>query len=98
MQPNGEGPTLPSNKSLLERFETVYHASFLTEESRKLGVRILFSKFDKIKSQFDSAWFKDRKALIKFEHNRPFSKGEILRLAPATDLEKNAYWSRIRAK
>lgn len=88
IQPNGKGPTLPSNKILLELLETVYHASFLTEESRKLSVRILFSTFDEIKSQFDSPFFKDRKAFIKFEHNRPFSKGEILRLAPATDPEK----------
>ena len=32
--------------------------------------------------------YSDRKAFIKFEHNRPFTKGEILRLAPATDPEK----------
>lgn len=81
-------PKLPSDKVLLELLEVTYHASFLTEESRKLGVRILFVEHDELKQQFDSPHSVDSKSLLKFDIKRPFSKSEILRLAPATDPEK----------
>ncbi|MFI5219704.1 MAG: putative sensor domain DACNV-containing protein [Bacteroidia bacterium] len=79
---------LPSDKILLELLETVYHASFLTEESRKIGVRVLYAQYETIKKDFDEPHAEGKKTLIKFDRYRLFSKSEILRLAPATDLEK----------
>lgn len=81
-------PKLPVDKVLLELLETTYHASFLTEESRKLGVRILFATYLEIKEQFDPIDSVDRISILKFDSKRPFSKSEVLRLAPATDPEK----------
>jgi hypothetical protein len=79
---------LPSDKVLLELLEVVYHASFLTEESRRISVRILFSQLEIIKKKLNNPISNNRLSVLEFEQKRVFSKGEILRLAPATDPEK----------
>jgi hypothetical protein len=79
---------LPPDKILLELIEVVYHASFLTEETRRISVRVLFAECDSIVKKADDSFGGNRLSVLSFEQKRAFNKGEILRLAPATDPEK----------
>jgi hypothetical protein len=69
---------LPSDDILKNLLETAYHSSFMTEESRRVRFSLIFSPKDDpiINSNY---------GIIKFNKNRDFSIGEIIRLAPATD-------------
>jgi len=73
---------LPSDDILQTIIEVCYHASFLTEESRKIGFRVVLENVDSLKN------LRNEFSLIKFSERRKFSISEIMRLAPATDLQK----------
>lgn len=74
-------PVLPEDKYLLELLEVSYHASLLTEESRRVKFRIAFcSPSDVTKYNVFN--------IIPLTNSREFTTSELLRLAPATDLNK----------
>jgi hypothetical protein len=82
-------PPLPSDATIASLFEVAYHASFLTEETRRLAFRIIYLP----RKDLGEALERRSEELshytpILFDEPRPFSVGEILRLAPATDLTK----------
>ncbi len=81
-------PSLPTDEVLNRLLEVSYHASFLTEESRKIGFRIVFgSKSDLLSEQqrHPAIGTHPEITLIEFQRSRTFNEKEILRLAPATD-------------
>ena len=79
-------PTLPRAKVLKRLLEVSYHASFLTDESRKIGFRIVFgSKSEVERQQHPPLGTHPEITLIEFQKNRTFNEKEILRLAPAAD-------------
>lgn len=80
-------PKLPSNQIIQNLLEVAYHASFLTEEQRKLGFRIAYISPAGAKRAASPRWEKISPfEPVKFENSRPFTVSEILRLAPATDI------------
>lgn len=86
---SGNKQPLPSDAAIEVLMEVAYHASFLTEESRRLGFRIIFLPRKQL--QDDLEWRGARPkpyGTIMLGVPRLFSVGEILRLAPATDLTK----------
>lgn len=74
-------PLLPSDSFLIEFVEVAYHASFLTEEDRKIKFRVAFANENDL---FNEYGYFD---LIKFHEKRKFDIKEILKLAPATNFE-----------
>ena len=81
-------PSLPGDKVLTRLLEVSYHASFLTEESRKIGFRIVFGLKSELLSEqqrHPSLGTHPEITLIQFQRSRTFNEKEILRLAPATD-------------
>ncbi len=68
-------PSLPSENVVQKIIDVVYHASFLTEESRKLWFRVVYLKPEEIRKE----------DVIKFDLPRDFNVGELVKLAPAAD-------------
>jgi hypothetical protein len=76
---------LPSDRVMSTLFEVAYHASFLTEEGRKLHFRIIFGSEEELSSK-DRYRGRLTPRPIVFDAPRDFSVSEILRLAPALDM------------
>lgn len=76
-------PPLPNDASLRDLLETIYHASFLKEEGRKLEFRVIAYPVSKFKQEkADPIW---PKRCAVFDALRDFSVAEIRRLAPAAE-------------
>lgn len=74
-------PTFPSEEVLQKLFDVIYHVSFLTEESRKLAVRLAFLPTEDCHADILNL----HKSPVAFSSPRPFTPPEIMRLAPALD-------------
>ena len=85
--PGEHVPPLPSDDILSRMLEVAYHASFLTEEGRRLGFRVAYLPQDDATKREEEA-FPGRMRPIALSKPRDFSVGELLRLAPATDPTK----------
>ncbi|HEX8245371.1 MAG TPA: hypothetical protein VF541_17790 [Longimicrobium sp.] len=86
----GFATDLPDEGTIGVVLEVAYHASFLTEESRRLAFRLIylrreeFHRMEKVREKVNASKF----TAIVFPATVPFSVGELLRLAPATDFTK----------
>ena len=78
-------PKLPSKNTMEALFEVAYHASFLTEEGRKLHFRIIFASKDELTDKDRFRGHLTSRPIV-FDSLREFSISEILRLAPALDM------------
>lgn len=75
-------PAFPSNEIFLNMIEVVYHASFLTEESRRIWFRVVYISPNEIeKDKIHLRYVRT----IKFDEPRIFNVNELLKLAPAAD-------------
>ena len=74
-------PQLPPQKILEELIDVIYHASFLTEESRRLWFRVVFIE---PKNAIETRGGRDTTAIL-FEEPREFSVGEVIKLTPAAN-------------
>lgn len=83
----GKPPDLPTDKELNILLDTAFHASFLTEEGRRMGFRIIYVSSEAIikdlKSYSDNRW-----RIINFDSPRQYNVSELNRLAPAADLTR----------
>jgi hypothetical protein len=70
---------LPDDETLKKILEIAYHASFMTEESRRVRFSIIYCEKSDERIKFSNC------GKIVFENNRDFNVQEIFRLAPATD-------------
>jgi hypothetical protein len=80
-----KAPELPADNVLEELLEVAYHASFLTEEGRKLHFRIIFAPQEKLTEQNPYRQHSKLRPIV-FNSPREFSVAEVLRLAPALDM------------
>lgn len=82
-------PKLPSDPILERLLDVSYHASFKTEENRKIGFRLILCTADEIK-EWDPQFFLrcPHSEPVRFEKPLNFTENDIMRLAPATDLTK----------
>lgn len=78
-------PTLPADEVMHSLFEVSYHASFLTEEGRKLHFRIMFASEEDLEKKGRFREHLSPRPII-FDTPREFTISEILRLAPALDM------------
>lgn len=76
---------LPEDEILEELVEVAYHASFKTEEQRKIAFRIAFCSKEDLKKESD-AIYEIRQ--ISFPTPIAYNISELFRLAPATDHRK----------
>lgn len=76
---------LPEDDILEELVEVAYHASFKTEEQRKIAFRIAFCSKSRLEKKSE-AIYEIRK--VEFPRPIPYSVNELFRLAPATDHRK----------
>jgi len=83
-----EIPQLPNNRILKQLLDVAYHASFLTEELRRVGFRIVFCSKNKLKKHHKYGGRPSTLEPVEFVEPREFNIGEILRLAPATDFTR----------
>lgn len=81
-------PKLPSEVIMQNLFETAYHASFCTEEGRRVHFRIVYASEAELGGR-GSTKFAPRERLIVFDSPREYSISEIHRLAPALDMTQN---------
>ncbi len=73
---------LPDREIFKELVETAFHASFITEEKRRISFRVIYTTKKEIeKRKLDSR----SQEIIEFETPRKFGVGELVKLAPATD-------------
>ncbi len=81
-------PELPGDEVLLDLLNVAYHASFLTEEQRRIGFRLLYCRKDELIKHPRYLGQKTSPEPIEFGTPLFFSVNEILRLAPALDYHK----------
>lgn len=74
-------PDLPEREVTEELLDVVYHASFLTEEARKLWIRIIYIAPDEVIRKYSN------NPLSKLTFDKPlaFTPGDLIKLAPATN-------------
>jgi hypothetical protein len=77
-------PALPEDGALALLLEVVYHASFLTEEGRRLGLRVIYLPPASPEDRRDVIGNLDTKP-IRLIPPRPLNPAELLRIAPAAD-------------
>lgn len=82
---SGHTTELPTDRQLKRFFDVAYHASFLTEEKRRLGFRLIFTSDDNYNATPGLHASVVRNEFIALDPPREYNVGEILRLAPATD-------------
>jgi hypothetical protein len=80
-----EPPQLPSDSILKHLLEVAYHASFLTEENRKLHFRLIYATEAELTDKKRIRGYQTSRPIV-FDEPRSFSISEILRLAPALDM------------
>ena len=76
--------SLPTRKTLRDLLGVIYHVSMLTEESRRLAVRVCYVAPEDIRLRnADDRLIHDHP--VAFSSPRPFTVKEVMRLAPALD-------------
>lgn len=84
-------PELPSQYELQSLFDVAFQASFLTEEGRRSGFRVVYATNKEIVDAIDrrkSTYFDNNSRVIEFDNERPYSVSEINRLAPAAEFTR----------
>jgi hypothetical protein len=76
-------PHLPPDPLLKRLIEVAYHASFMSEESRKIVFHLVYLSPQGLAEPGEA-----KSSAIVFKKSRPFNESELLRLAPATDPTK----------
>jgi len=71
-------PSLPDDKIINKLLDVCYHASFETEETRRLKFKVAYYPHDEIEENLP--YIK-----IELKDPKPFDKKELLRIAPAID-------------
>ncbi|MDX2111695.1 MAG: DNA integrity scanning protein DisA nucleotide-binding domain protein [Verrucomicrobiota bacterium] len=79
-----ESPKLPSDSIMNELLEVAYHASFLTEEGRKLSFRVIFAIESDIAEANTRRGHSAARPIV-FNCPRDFTVAELLRLSPAVE-------------
>ncbi|MCW3490234.1 DNA integrity scanning protein DisA nucleotide-binding domain protein [Dethiobacter alkaliphilus] len=79
-----EQPPFPTEEELNYLLDVIYHASFLTEESRRIAVRVAYILPQAVDGKV-SPIMNHHNPPIPFNKPISFSVSEILRLAPAVD-------------
>lgn len=74
----------PSDESLLYLLDVLYHSSFLTEESRRIALRVTYLPPNLDKRKQDEI-LNHQGTVTRLLETRPVSPVELLRLAPAVD-------------
>jgi hypothetical protein len=72
-------PPLPPASALAHLLDEAYHASLMTEESRRVQFRLVYGQEQSLRQEAASA------TVVQFGHPVPFDADGIRRLAPATD-------------
>ena len=78
-----EIPSLPKKEVFKKLLDVIYHASFLTEEQRRVWFRIVYVSKDEIKKTAINRFRNIR--VVEFNQSRDFTIGELVKLAPAAD-------------
>jgi len=81
-------PALPSDDELKILLETAFHASFLTEERRRPGFRIIYMPINSKSRGEESDFFRNEDRFIPFDIPRSYTISEINRLSPAAELSR----------
>ena len=88
----GKPPILPTRAELDILVDVSFHATFLTEEGRRPGFRLIyFSSKDykeDSKHELKGNFYFGEHRLIQLENARPFNISEINRLAPAAEMTR----------
>lgn len=71
-------PSLPDDEIINKLLDICYHASFETEETRRLKFKVAYYPHDEVEENLP--YIK-----IELKDPKPFNKKELLRIAPATD-------------
>lgn len=83
----GKPPTLPTDAELKILLDTAFHASFLTEEGRRPGFRIIYMPLKNEKKEKGKN-FRNKQRLVHFDTPRPYNVSELNRLSPAAELTR----------
>jgi len=78
-----EIPSFPKKEIFKKLVDVIYHASFLTEEQRRIWFRVVYISKDEIKKEAQRPVREIR--VIEFKQARNFTIGELVKLAPAAD-------------
>ena len=82
-------PRLPAKKIVKHLLEVAYHASFMTEEMRRVVYHIIYCPRNAVQEPVPGGAERYGKTFsVVFDRSRPFNESELLRLAPATDPTK----------
>ncbi len=73
----------PKKEIFKKLIDTVYHASFLTEEQRRIWFRIVYVSKDELITEAQIPQREIR--VVEFSKARDFTIGELVKLAPAAD-------------
>lgn len=80
-------PPFPTHEHTLELIETVYNLSFLLEEGRRVGIRVMYLTPEMIVKNNDINIHSDP---VRLEQKIPLSVGDLLKLAPAVQANESA--------
>jgi hypothetical protein len=84
---NRSDPPFPSDEHLLELLETIYHASFLVDEGRRIGLRVMYVLPETFENQ---KGLNLGKSPARFARHIDLSVGALLKLAPAVRASESA--------
>lgn len=76
---------LPSTKVFQQLIDIAFHASFMTEEKRRPGFRLLYCRPEDLKPTERYEFLYRRSRTITMPSPRPFNVSELNRIAPAAD-------------
>jgi hypothetical protein len=79
---SGTIPVLPNKETFKKIIDIVCHASFLTEERRRIWFRVAYISPDAVEEKRKPL---DYIRIVKFDKARVFSVNELMKLAPAAD-------------
>ena len=80
--------SLPDAKTFKRLVDVAFHASFMTEEKRRPGFRLLYCSPEDLQSDNLLGPLKNRFRTISMPSLRPFTTSELNRIAPAADLTR----------
>lgn len=83
LHPKEAIPQLPDKAIFNELIEVIYHASFLTEERRRIWFRVIYIPAEILVKE--RKWAPNNNRIIKFHSPRIFNASELLKLAPSAD-------------
>jgi hypothetical protein len=84
----GDVPPLPSTSEVEILLDVAFHSTFLTEEGRRPGFRLVYYSSKDYDKDSENPYRRRSTRLVPLDIPRPYTSAEVNRLAPAAELTR----------